>query len=174
MRLDNIMKTIVQSEQRDWHVIGRPTYRDTLETGGDGKGQSWIEVTSHSSVATFIPDASITMAWGLRENDDFREEWANAFTDPRASSSWADVFYSNALVYRAMYVAVDGGRCYLPVPDDRNAPGPVPTDYARFVHLLDRLSGRQSDDFDSFFNRAGLVRMADRPWPPFGTKGRTS
>jgi hypothetical protein len=163
MRLNELIERVAQSEPKDWHAIhGHPTYRDNLEGVRSG-AQHWIEIHSHHSVATFVPDASITMAWGLQVIDDFKEPWANTFSDPHASSANVDVFYNGALVYRALYILVDGARCYLPLPDQRQQPGGVPELYARFIKLLDRIAGQ--DQFDEYFQRAGLARMPERPWP---------
>ena len=168
MRLDDLMDTILRSAPTDWHAIhGFPTYRDTLSGASDGEGHHWIEIESHHSVATFIPDASITMAWGISVVDDFKEPWANKFPDQHASSALADVFYNGALVYRTFYILVDGAQCKLPLPDSREMPGGVSESYGRFVHLLNRVDG--NDEFESYFERAGLARMPGRPWPKLGS-----
>jgi hypothetical protein len=161
MRLDELMERIIMSEPSDWHTAGRPTYRDKLDEVGGGDGQHWIEIDSHNRVAAFIPDVSITMAWGLTIVDDFHEPWANLFPDPSASSHHVDVFFNGALVYRASYVAVDGSRCYLPLPLARHD-GRVPLRYRAFIALLDRLS--HTSDFRGYFERAGL-QSADVSWP---------
>jgi hypothetical protein len=77
VRLDDLLERVVLSEPGDWHVIaGDPSYRDKFDEVQAGE-QRWIEIASHHTVAAFIPDASITMAWGLRVNEDFKEPWAN-------------------------------------------------------------------------------------------------
>ena len=93
MRLDDLMDTILRSVPTDWHAIHEyPTYRDNLSGVSDGQGHHWIEIESHHSVATFIPDVSLTIAWGIAVNKDFKEPWANTFPNQNASSAYADVF----------------------------------------------------------------------------------
>jgi hypothetical protein len=165
MTLQELIERIVMSQPGDWHVVaGHPTYRDEL-IENEGNGNHWISIVSHHTTAAFRPDVSITMAWGLGENKDFREPWANKFPDPHAASAYADVFYNGALVYRTLYVLVDGGRCSLPLPDQRQEPGGVAEAYAQFVHLLDRLTG--GGEFARYFEGAGLTRMPGRHWPEF-------
>ena len=79
----------------------------------------------------------------------------------------ADVFYNGALVYRTFYILVDGAQCKLPLPDSREMPGGVSESYGRFVHLLNRVDG--NNEFESYFERAGLARMPGRPWPKLGS-----
>jgi hypothetical protein len=166
MTLQELIGRIVMSQPSDWHVMaGHPTYRDELMDNEDGDGNHWISIDSHHSTAAFIPDVSITLAWGLTVNEDFREPWANKFPDTHAASAYADVFYNGALVYRALYVLVDGARCLLPLPDQRLEPGGVAEAYAQFVNLLDRLTGH--GEFAGYFERAGLARMPGRRWPEF-------
>jgi hypothetical protein len=167
MRLDELLEQIVLSEPSDWHVIsGPPSYRDKFAEVSDGKGQHWIDIDSHDNVAAFIPNVSVTMAWGQKVNDDFQEPWANKFPDRRASSHHVDVFYNNALVYRDTYVLVDGGRAHLPLPLERYE-GRVPFKYRAFIALVDRLT--HVSQFPSYFERAGL-QSVDAPWPFQGSR----
>jgi hypothetical protein len=120
-------------------------------------------------VAVYMPDVSITMAWGLDCNPDFKEEWANSFPDPKASSHFVDLFYNNALVFREVYVNVDGARGDLPLPsivrgDDKKIVAlEVPRDKYRFFSLLDSIS-RGGREFERYFSQAGFT-MVEREWP---------
>lgn len=89
MRLDELMNTIVRSDPSDWNHIAcwgagsSPSYRDKFsfyEIYGGTKNVLHHE--AHSSVAVYRPNVSITIAFGLRINDDFKEKWANEFPDP--------------------------------------------------------------------------------------------
>jgi hypothetical protein len=128
-----------------------------------------MRVESHGEVAVYIPDASITMAWGLDIKPDFKENWTNRFPDPKASSHWADLFFNNALVFRCGYVVIDGARGFLPIPHPRmDAAGAiaaweVPEAKCRFVRLLDSIRGSVSE-FDYHFKQAGLS-IIDEAWP---------
>jgi hypothetical protein len=73
-------------------------------------------------------------------------------------------FYCGALVFRNVIVAVDGDRCYLPMPrnleDLRVAPG-----YAYLTALLSALSlGCDGSEFGTYARRAGL-QLGDLQWP---------
>jgi hypothetical protein len=96
--------------------------------------------------------------------DEFKEAWTEKFPDRHASSSYADVFYNGALVYRTQYVTVDGGRTNLPLPPRRDEAS-VPKAYARFIAMLDSF-GKVSS-FDNDFRRAGM-NLSDEMWPDFG------
>ena len=115
MHLRELIRIIAQSDPSEWHHIAcwgahaGPSYRDRFlfrEVHNESPG--FLLHEAHSSAAVYIPDISITMAFGLGANEDFKEEWANQFPDEKASSSFVDVFYNAALVYRAVYVTVDG------------------------------------------------------------------
>src|SRR5258706_10531254 len=120
-----------------------------------------------------MPDISITLAFGLEALADFKEEWANKFPDPHASSSYVDVFYNSALVYRDIYVSVDGGRAKLPLPNrkfdkstDKVIALEVPKGRHDFIRLINSLGGAISQ-FDEYFARADF-KIVDEPWPEFG------
>jgi hypothetical protein len=159
--LPALIDRIVMSQPSDWNVIGgRPSYSDEFHQLQSGN-RKWLEIRSHYTVAAFMPDVSITLAWGLPVVDDFREPWANTFPNPHASSHFLDVFYNGALVFRALYVNVDGGRASLPLPL-KHYGGAVPLRYSAFISLLDRLD--RSSQFPSYFERAGL-KSVDAEWP---------
>lgn len=162
MTLQELMQRIVMSSPGDWHRIGGfPSYRDkfTLHSSADSR---WVEVEPHDAVAAYKPDVSITMAWGITVHADFQEPWANKFPDPSASSHLVDVFYNGALVFRTLYVSVDGARAMVPLSRSRDELV-VPAPYYAFVTLLDSLSVHVSRASD-YFDRAGL-RIIDAPWP---------
>jgi hypothetical protein len=50
MTLQELMQRIKMSSPDDWHVIGRPTYRDKWSIG-KRDGLPWINVESHDIVA---------------------------------------------------------------------------------------------------------------------------
>jgi hypothetical protein len=73
--LPALIDRIVMSQPSDWNVIGgRPSYRDEFHQLQSGN-RKWLEIRSHYTVAAFMPDVSITLAWGLPVVDDFREPW---------------------------------------------------------------------------------------------------
>ena len=113
-------------------------------------------------VAVYKPNVSISMAWGLVVNSDFVEHWANDFSDSKASSRSVDIFYNNSLVYRGIYVEVDGGRSKLPLPANANDLT-VPEKYYRFIKLLDELESHYPR-CEEYFKRANL-QISDMEWP---------
>ena len=52
-----------------------------------------------------------------------------------------DVFFCGALVWRDVYVVVDGGRGNLPIPSDRDGIQTVTYDEDRLMRLLNALDG---------------------------------
>jgi hypothetical protein len=180
MKLDALMEQVITSSRDDWHKITcwgantGPAYKERLtfyETW-DTEFHGVLEAESHANVAVYLPDASITMAFGLDQNDEFKEEWANKFPDPHASSSYVDIFYNNALVFRDVYVTVDGARAKLPLPKRRLDDAKkkivaleVPRRRHDFIRLVESLEG-DVREFDRYFKDAGFV-ITDDSWPDF-------
>ncbi len=172
MNLTQLLSIVVSSSAKDWnHIVcwgafSGPSYRDHFSCSQFEEGApSVVNVESHSDVAVYLPDVAITLAFGLTWKEEFKEPWTEKFPDPLASGSYVDVFYSGSLVYRDVYVTVDGGRTNLPLPSGRDRLDDVPRAYAQFVRLLDSFDRVSS--FDTDFRRAGMS-MVDRPWPDFG------
>jgi hypothetical protein len=169
MTLKGLFTAILSSNVDDWNLIscagpgGGPSYRSRFWFIVRDGVQLTLEEASHQVVAAYKSDLSITMAWGLDCERDFGERWAQAaFPASRASSHHADVFYGGALVYRTLYVTLDGGRTKLPKPPLSPDILEVPVDYSRFIHLLNRLEGHV--DYEDYFQRAGLLTIAE-DWP---------
>jgi hypothetical protein len=167
MNLNLLMSIVVSSELKDWNHIscwgygGAPSSREHLISEADDDDP---DGRAHSHLSVFIPDVSMSIAFGLTWREDFEEEWANRFPDRKACGCYADVFYNGVLVFREPFVIVDGGRTKLPMPRFRDKLD-VPKDEARFIQMLDLFEGNSS--FDDDFQYAGL-RLTDAPWPVFG------
>ncbi len=175
MNLEEYSQKIIRSTKHDWNVItcwgfgSGPSYLDRSTVWTTGKNEfSNIEVESQGMVASLKSDLSISMAWGIGSNPDFQEDWANQFPDPDARSYFIDFFYNGVLVFRDIYVSVDGGRCHLPLPDiefdektHKVKRYTVPQDKYEFYEMFDGLE--QLSDFDSYFSRAGF-EVVDVPW----------
>ena len=172
MTLDNLLDTVISSELGDWHKIiccwgarTGPSYKDHLQFHNVYAGQSNILYSeSHGTVAVFSPDVCISLAFGLTQLENFQEKWANQFPDPSASSSFVDLFYNNALVFRHQYVTVDGGRAYLPIPKTRTELEVSKNEYqfVRLVHSI--LHEDKGKAFDEYFQRGGF-KIAPGEWP---------
>jgi hypothetical protein len=176
MTFDEVIEGIAVSESNEWW--SEPCWGSNSGPSYHYQPEFWelidgdtnvLKVNSHSNVASFKPDVSITMAWGLECLDNFVEEWANKFPDPSASSRYLDIFYNNALIFRDVYVTVDGGRAKLPLPDrkwDKNEEKIVALNVPRrryqLIKLVDSLE--YVSRFDDYFQRAGFT-VVEEPWP---------
>lgn len=165
MTLDEIRARIAVTTAADWHLLGGnvPVYLDKFVqvSGGDN---IWLEHDSHHSRAVLRDDLAIGLAWGLRENENFEEDWSSKFPDPKASSDWLEVLYHGQPVDRELIVHVDG-RCYVPLPeqifDDLHADQPkvIGLRVTRWQHHLvgiaQGLSGT-TYDYDGYVQRCGF------------------
>ena len=170
MNLPELVGRIVGSSREDWHLIAdAPSYRDHLQFYETYDGQpNVLHVAAHHSVAVYVRDVSITMAWGLKWLEDFKEDWCKNFPDPKAHGGFVDVFFNNALVYRTAYVWVDG--IHFPLP--RHTKGKeleVDKRACEFMEVIDSM-GRAArpayDKYQSDLRRAGFT-VVDKEWPTF-------
>lgn len=173
MTLEEYKKLITGAALEDWTTIGcwgagsGPSYRDAISVWTKGGGEFHnIEIDSHAEIFSLKSNLSVSVACGITHNDDFVEEWANSFPDKHASSSFVDFFYCNQLVYRDIYVVVDGGRCRIPLPEMKFNEKThevellsVPREKYEFYRLLNGTGY----DYDSYFERTGIV-VVDEPW----------
>src|SRR5579862_8455655 len=167
----DLISTIGASRLTDWnHIIcwgagSGPSYRDRLDFYEIYEGaRNVIVASNHTDVCSYMPDLSISLAFGLKWMDSFKEPWVERFPDPHASASFIDVFYHGSLVFRTEYVTVDGGRSKLPLPQGRNELA-IPKGQAELIHLVDQFGKRSS--FQEDFARAGMT-VVDVPWPRIG------
>jgi len=169
LSLRRLLDTIINSGLDDWRTIvtwgaySGPSYRNRFQFYNIYNEQgNVLKHDEHSSVSVYKPNISITIAAGLTINERFEEPWATGFPDRNASSHFIDVFFNNALVFRDMFISVDGGRACLPLPKSKTELF-VPKNKVRFVRLIDYIDEGVSD-FDSYFSRAGLIET-DEEWP---------
>lgn len=148
----------------------KPTHWKVIPCGGGGAGPSFLDswvagpdgepvlAGSHTTRAAYRPDLQLSLAWGLLAHEELVESWADVF-DGTASSHFVDFFWNGALVERGLYIAVDGGRCKLPIPQrDLDELHPVGLWITRWQHiffsLLNTLEG--VTDTDAALRRAGI------------------
>lgn len=153
-----------------WGAGSGPSFLNQFNVWTDGNDRLInIDVKSHAHIATLKDDINIFVAWGLTHNDDFVEKWANEkFSDKKAISSYFDFFYNNSLVLREIGVAVDGGRCYIPLPEVKvNSKLNKVEGYflSKEKHEFFRLINNMTStyDYDSYFNRTG-IQLIDEEW----------
>jgi hypothetical protein len=173
MILQQYAETIATTDKDDWTFIkcrGRcgPSFLDRIGVSTDRNDKFiGMEVQDHSMRASLKNDLSIAIAWGFPRSDEFMEEWANQFPDPHATSGLVDFFYNGNLVYRDVYVSIDGGKCNLPLPeiwqkeDGTIIRLTVPKDQYSFFRMLDRME--KISDFDHYFRQAKF-EIVDRSW----------
>jgi len=168
VNLIELVSTITTSRSADWnHIVcwgagSGPSYRDRMDFYDMYEGaQHVIVTTSHTDVCSYMPDLSISLAFGLKWMDSFKEPWVDQFPDSHASASFIDLFYNGTLVFRTEYVTVDGGRSRLPLPRRRNNLA-IPKTQMDFIYLVDQFG--KSSSFHEDCARAGMT-VVDVPWP---------
>ncbi len=172
MNFNDYMNAVLTSTDADWNVAtcwgagAGPSYRNKLDiVTFSGDAGNWrLDVTSHSLTAALRSNLSITIAWGITANDDFKEDWANSFPDAHATSHYVDFFFNGALVYRALYLTVDGGRAKLPLPESDHQGRFTPRTYATLCRLLVALEGTQASEVDKYL-RTAQIRETKTRWP---------
>lgn len=174
MTFDELLKTFINSDKEDWNTISSwghgsgPSYRDQFSFSEVYEGESFVLVhQEHSSVASYMPNLSITIAWGIQvgdKNDRVDRPWAKNNPDPSPGrSSYLDFFYNNALVFRVAYCTVDGGRCEIPFPDyDEHGNVSVPREYHDLIKKFSEIVNR-SFIFDGYFARTGIT-ISEEEW----------
>ncbi len=141
MEIAEILTRVLDSSPDEWIKLAQWPLDVTTDA------EAWVER------ATFRPDASIGLVWGNPLVEDFKEDWANSFPDPSASSFSVFFTWNGTPVDDDFLVVVDGGRCYLPPPNVGTSE--VPRSRYQLAGLLERIRGHISD-FDSYFERSGL------------------
>jgi hypothetical protein len=159
--LEDMLALCAKSKAERWKVIPcsgpgtGPSFLDAWVAGPDGEP---LLAGSHTVRAVYRPDMSLSLAWGLVAHDPFVESWTEEFDEP-ASSHYVDFFWNGALVERGLYVAVDGGRCKLPIPQrdlDRLHPAElwITRWQHQFFQLLNACEGVA--DIDEHLQKAGI------------------
>lgn len=172
MELRKLIDTVIDSAREDWHLIPEaPSFRDRLEFHEVFNGQpNVLHAEAHHSVGVYIPDVSITIAWGLEWRKDFQEDWCKKFPDPTAHGGFFDIFFNNALVYRALYVGVDG--IFFTLPRHQDGKLEVTKRACELMKVIDRMGKSPRQDFESYesdVQRAGFT-IVDEEWPKFPRK----
>lgn len=176
MTLDELRRTIFDSEPEQWHDIScwggggstGPAYLDQLSpvtVYDDGQPSHRLEVRSHTTRATYRPDISIGLAWGLSDPEDQRKFAWNKFPDAEECyPTLVDLLWNGSLVDRHVGLVVDGGRVTIPFPkvdyDSSDPANPVATewfdgDQVKLFCLVHTIPGT-GYDFDDYVARTGL------------------
>lgn len=174
MKIVEFEKLIVESDSEDWIEIpcwgsgSGPSFFNSFNvwTHGNG-GFAGLETDSHHEVMSFKADLRIGVACGISHNSDFIEEWANNFPNRKATSGFVDFFFNGMLVFRDIYVAVDGGRCRLPLPkqeiNDKTLVVERLTVSKRKSKFFSLLNGGDGPGYSNYLERSG-IQLIDTPW----------
>ncbi len=165
MNLRKLIDTVIDSAPEDWHLIAdAPSYRDHLSFDGQPEV---LRVEAHSNVGVYIPNVSITTAWGLEWNKNYQDEWCKNFPDPSAHGCYLDMFFNNALIHRTAYIWVDGIK--LPLPRPRGDKLSVTERACKLMKVMDRIGKSPRSNFNSYESdiaRAGFT-VIEEEWPTF-------
>src|SRR5262245_11182113 len=159
MTFSGYFEALLASRRADWvcHPCwgpgSGPSYRDAFVVKPAPGERRALAVESHSYLAVYKNDLSLSLAWGLPSRAPVAEEWVAGLAEQSASSVLVDFFYGPSLVYRDLALDIDGGRVYLPLPARRDGRLLVPRRKVEFFKLLDALTPRLST-FDESFARA--------------------
>lgn len=174
MTLTDLIDTFVHSSKKDWQQISTwgygsgPSYKNQFQFSEVYNGiENILRHREHSNVASYKPDLSITIAWGLStgdENDVIDRPWAKNNPNPGPGKGhYLDFFYNNALVFRASYCSVDGGNCEIPFPTyDINQNVSVPQKYYDVIKKFNDLVG--TSFFESYFESTE-INISNENWP---------
>lgn len=175
MTLDELIDAFIASSPNDWNVThcwghnSGPSYRDKLQFHEVyNSSPNVLTHSAHGMTASFKPDLSVTIAWGMDNEvtaeEKVRDEWTQNFPDRSgASLHYLDFFFCSALVLRVDYASVDGGRYYFPIPS-RNQPSGWKTEqrYAEVMKKLNEIVGHSN--FDLQLSISGIT-IVDESWP---------
>jgi hypothetical protein len=159
MTIDELIHTIRTSTGENWHNLNSngPFYKHRIVMNGNTP-----MFDQHLEFASFKNDLQITLGWGLLDNNDFQAPYANNNPDPNAKGMWLDVFFNGAMVFRTMYISVDGGRCNIPIPSsDVNGGWEVSNEYADLIHILNQIHGLDRNTYDRYLHD---IRIVNKPW----------
>lgn len=174
MNFEEYKKVIVNNSDKEnwiintcWGFGSGPSYLNKFTVWNNGRGEfNNLEIESHGEIAVLKSNLSISIAWGLPHNNDFKEEWANKFPDPKATSSFIDFFFNGILVYRDIYVSVDGARAYIPLPkrdiDDKTYEVKrlyIEKERYKFFELINL----NTDNYHRYVKRCG-IEFLDKAW----------
>jgi len=122
---------VVESEPSDWSY-------------DDGRG-----------IYTFSNDALLKIRNVRKEDfESFHEDWSERFPDPAAYRDIYELYYNNNLIEDYFFVAVDGFRMSIPLPQSGNDLRISQENY-RIGKIINLKHGGY--DFDDYLNRAGIT-----------------
>lgn len=77
MKLEELFKTIEESDASEWTVFDRPTFAQDIQQVSGGLHQvPWVQVHEHHSLLSYRSDLRISIALGLTHRANFVVNWA--------------------------------------------------------------------------------------------------
>lgn len=141
MELQEVEKALTGSSPADWEAMDLPVSEE--------------KAPFRRAVLKSDVDISIQWAWVIQE---LEEDWVRRPLTDGSSLVVVDVGYRGGLVKRVTLALVDGGRCYLPLPDRLTKQVQTLDDrVARLVTDLSHDPGAVSE-YESYFRRYELLR----------------
>jgi hypothetical protein len=141
---------IINSNPEDWLVtegvkqtfyFNDPTRKEEITCEEDSK-----------TVLVYKGDLNIRIEEETDINKEFHEKWAQDFPDPRAYRVIARLYYGCSLVEEKVFVAVDGFRATLPLPEPPDYKYINYEDY-RIARILNWNEALRKSYFDTYIKR---------------------
>lgn len=169
MNFNALIQKVINSAPEQWYRVlcwdggTGPSYKKESEFSELDQGKpSMLKADSCPSYAIYKENVFFSLMWGMSCNEDFSMPWITRFSDTEASSHFVDLFYDDTIVHRDVYISVDGGSAFLPLPPTDQSLS-VSRDYAALIRLINNL-GMHTSKFDDYFARADLS-LNDSAWP---------
>jgi len=106
-------------------------------------------------IYTFREDALLQIRQVKKDDlEAFHEDWSEHFPDPAAYRDIYELYYNNNLIEDYFFVAVDGFRMSIPLPQSGNDLR-VSTQQYRIGKIINLKHGGY--DFDDYLSRAGIT-----------------
>jgi hypothetical protein len=168
MQYDDLVRTVLNSQPKDWQDIGHPVWPQYLSYGTvrrDGELSDWISVREHSQGWVLRSNVQIQLAFGLESGDELSFDWP-PLPDPKVIGRHVEIKFNGQPVFRDMLISVDGRRCVLPLPasetinDEEGMPSiryaySATKDEIALARLVDSLTG--GDRFDVYMRLATIL-----------------
>ena len=160
MTLYEVRQHIKSSRSDMWNVLPGFPLPDRLRRRTTTSGPEF-EADNYDHLAVYMPVVSLSIAWGLTDDDDFTEEWHQNFADKKARGVWLDILWNGAPIDRQAGVVVDGAKCTLPRPKrELEGEATIGWEISGWQHLIfglvNTLAGVSSVQFEDYVQKAGF------------------
>jgi len=136
MTFKNMMKLLGSSARNDWQKIRH------LET-------------ACKDSACLKEDLSLVIGWNKVIDAEFPAKFKNDCADKSVSLNEFTVLFNNAVVFKHRYLAIDGGKFYIPVPEYQGSKFVVIEEELIFWQFLNRISNPGSKQ-EAYMDKLGV------------------